>query len=225
MNFPQTQNNKTHIRNNQQWVDELIGRRGIDIQQRAFVDLANYLYVIAYNDLKKQSPHVAMMRNLANEELATHAQDFVQDVLAKLAQEKYSRIHQFRGEGNFTSWAAQIVHRQIISELRKMCWRRQELLPTVQPVEDVQAGYTQSNTYEPEAALLQTCNREALETCIAQLPERYRIAFVRRLIDNEGAERVAIELNTTANAVNLMLFRARRQLRENLLRFGLSPPG
>ncbi|MEZ4709228.1 MAG: sigma-70 family RNA polymerase sigma factor [Caldilineaceae bacterium] len=225
MNFPQTNKLKTPTRTNRQWVDELVGRLGAAKQQQAHADLANYLYIVAYNDLKKQGPDIAMLHNLADQELAAHAQDFVQDVLEKLAQDNFARIHQFRGEGNFTSWAAQIMHRQIIAELRKMCWRRQELLSAEQPIEETYIEQGPSNAYEPEEALLQTDLHEALEVCIAKLPERYRIAFVRRMIDHERAERVAIELKTTANAVNLMLFRARRQLQENLLLLGFSLPG
>lgn len=225
MSCPQSKTHKLKNRTNQQWVDELVGRLGVVKQRQAHEDLANYLYIVAYNDLKKQASTTAMLCNLAEVELAAHAQDFVQDVLEKLARENFARIHQFRGEGNFTSWAAQIMHRQIIAELRKACWRRQELPPEEQTLEEVFLPNGHANMNEPEAALNQSYAREALEASLAQLPERYRIALVRRLIDNERAERVAAELKTTVNAVNLLLYRARRQMQENLVHFGLAPTG
>ncbi|GEM_PF-2496103 len=37
------------LRTNQAWLDELGGERGSAAQQQAHLDLANYLYVVAYN--------------------------------------------------------------------------------------------------------------------------------------------------------------------------------
>ena len=60
-----------------------------------------------------------------------------------------------------------------------------------------------------------------MQRCLAGLSERYRLAVVNCLGDDVPAEAVARTLDTTANAVYLIIQRAKRQLRRCLESAGI----
>jgi RNA polymerase sigma-70 factor (ECF subfamily) len=57
---------------------------------------------------------------------------------------------------------------------------------------------------------------EALNACIASLPERYATIFVQKSIDNLETETICKEHNITASNLWVILHRARVQLMECL---------
>lgn len=205
-------------RTNQEWIYSLTGQLGIAEQYQAHVQFAHFLHKVAYTDLLKRREQIPSLRLLVAEELAALAQDFVQDILLKLTQNCFARLYQYRGEGSFVAWATQIVHRHIISELRKQRWRKQELLSDERWL--VECSDSQN---EPEALLQRNDVEQALSDALAQLPERQRIAFVRRVIDNERSEQVAAELQTSIGAVNVLVSRARQRVQQDLILQGLRP--
>ena len=116
-------------RNNQAWVEELRGDCGSERQSDAHRELANYLYVVAYNYLRLRQADLRALADFAPEEVAALAQDFVQETLEKLARNEFALLASFSGAGKFTSWAAQIVRNQAAMELRKSYWTRRTPLP------------------------------------------------------------------------------------------------
>ena len=64
--------------------------------------------------------------------------------------------------------------------------------------------------------------QDVLQRCLARLPERNRLAIVSCIADDMRAESVAQTLNTTANAVYLLIARGKRQLKDCLQNAGLS---
>ena len=77
-------------RNNQAWVEELRGDCGSERQSDAHRDLANYLYVVAYNYLRLRQADLRALADFAPDETATLAQDFVQETLEKLARNEFA---------------------------------------------------------------------------------------------------------------------------------------
>lgn len=215
-------------RNNLDWVRELRGEDGDQAQQAAHHDLARYLYVVAYNYLRLRQADLHRLTDFAAEELAALAEDFVQETLEKLARDRFALLGRYSADGNFTSWAAQIVRNQAAMELRKSYWTRRDSLP--QP----DAGDNSSAASELATELADTTAeadpvrqaqqgevRALVQRCIARLSERYRLAVLNCLGDNVAAEVVARALGTTPNAVYLIIQRAKRQLRACLEQAGL----
>ncbi|MCB0237375.1 MAG: hypothetical protein KDH08_01795, partial [Anaerolineae bacterium] len=62
------------------------------IQASAHKDLANYLYVVAYNYLRLRQADLRALADFAAEELASLAQDFVQETLEKLARRDFALL-------------------------------------------------------------------------------------------------------------------------------------
>lgn len=218
-------------RTNQEWLDDLGGTRGAGPQRAAHEDLGRYLYVVAYNYLRLREGDVPALAGFAREELAALAQDFVQETLEKLAANGFARLASFRGAGSFRGWVAQIVRNQAAQELRKSYWtRRAPSLPDAERTDDDAAQPSalllapdEACDANPErhAVYRQVC--ETLQCCLDALSERYRLAVLNCLGDGIAAESVASALNTTANAVYLMVHRGKRQLKECLLRAGVGP--
>jgi len=215
-------------RTNRAWVEELSGDCGVAAQRQAHQDLASYLYVVAYNYLRLRQSDLYRLADFAAEEMAALAQDFVQETLEKLARDDFALLSRYSAVGNFTSWAAQIVRNQAAMELRKSYWTRRSPLP--------QAGANDDNGAEPALAVeladpspaidparraQQQQVHDLMQRCLARLSERYRVAVLNCLGDGIAADVVARALETTPNAVYLIIQRAKRQLRACLEQSGL----
>lgn len=215
-------------RNNQAWVEELSGDCGGDAQRQAHEDLARYLYVVAYNYLRLRQGDLYRLADLAAEELAALAEDFVQETLEKLARDDFALLGRYSAVGNFTSWAAQIVRNQAAMELRKSYWTRRGPLPPAGANDDASAGSAlaveladPSPAIDPARRAQQEQIHELMQRCLARLSERYRVAVLNCLGEDVAAEVVAHALGTTPNAVYLIIQRAKRQLRACLEQRGL----
>lgn len=217
------------LRNTIDWVEELKGGCGVDRQADAYRELANYLYVVAYNYLRLRQADLRVLAGFAPEELAALAQDFVQETLEKLARDNFALLAGYSGAGRFTSWAAQIVRNQAAMELRKSYWTRRDPAPSNDPADDalddsplVHRLPDAATDADPARRLQQRHVEEILHRCLDGLPERNRVAIVGSVAGEQRAEQVAQTLNTTANAVYLLVTRGKRMLRECLQSAGLT---
>lgn len=215
-------------RTNQAWVDELRGARGGDAQRQAHEDLARYLYVVAFNYLRLRQADLYRLADLAAEEMAALAQDFVQETLEKLARDDFALLGRYSAVGNFTSWAAQIVRNQAAMELRKSYWTRRAPLPQASANDDGSAAPAltveladPSPEIDPARRAQQQQVHDLMQRCLARLSERYRLAVLNCLGDDVPADVVARALETTPNAVYLIIQRAKRQMRACLEQCGL----
>lgn len=215
-------------RSNADWIRDLRGAGGHAAQRQAHEDLARYLYVVAYNYLRLRQADLAALAELAAEDLAALAQDFVQDTLEKLARDNFRLLDRYRGDGRFTSWAAQIVRNQAAMELRKSYWTRREILPEpgVGSESDEAVLTARAETpppgAHPEQAAAQAHVGMVLQSCLERLPERNRLAITRCIAEEARADEVAAALQTTANAIYLLITRGKRQLKECLQRAGIT---
>ena len=205
-------------RENWEWVRNLNGTDGPDAQRRAHADLATYLYVVAFNYLERRRNSVPVLSEFDGDELAELSQDFVQDTLGKLANNNHELLEQYSGAGRFTSWAAQIITNQIASELRRPYWRRRGALS-----EELFAQQVDTETPLPETRVLISELHQVLQSCLDKLSDRYRIAFLRCIVEGDRAEDVAEDLDTTSNAVYLLVFRSKRNLRKCVTKSGIGP--
>ncbi|HMN27897.1 MAG TPA: sigma-70 family RNA polymerase sigma factor [Caldilineaceae bacterium] len=153
-----------------------------------------------------------MLTTFAPEDLAALAEEFVQDTLEKLAANHHALLTSYQGSGHFTSWAAVIVRRMIAKELKKRMWI------TRQREEADEFTLANSNGLSLEL-------RTSLEECLGKLPERQRQALLRCLVEEESAQDVAIALKTNANAVYLLVLKAKRKTKLCLQAAGIHNAG
>lgn len=198
------------------WISELRGEDGRHRQEAAHRDLANYLYVVAYNYLRQrqQQQDLPFLSSYAPEDLAALAEDFVQETLLKLRENDYARLAQFTGAGTFTGWAARILINLAASELRHAAWHRQERELEEDP---------RQSTLTPERVVQLHQIEAILHHCLEQLDQRRRFAFEQCVAEDRRAKEVADLLNTTENGVNQLVFRARKQLRDCMEKHYIGP--
>ena len=213
-------------RSNSEWIDDLKGEKGIAVQRQAHEDLANYLYVVAYNYLRLRQTNIAALNRFADEEMAALAQDFVQETLEKLAADEFALLQNYRSEGRFLSWTAMVARNQAAQELRRSYWMRRIASPldnedeTPLPLLNLPDLSLAAN---PAHSLEQSELAAALRACIEALPERTRNAFWWTVAEDVPAAKVADHLETTANAVYLLVRRARLQLQQCLTERQMTP--
>lgn len=208
--------NNSRERTNQDWLDELAGGSGRNAQEAAHQDLMSYLYVVAYNYLTKRQDNIAVLEEFGAEELARLAQDFVQETIEKISRNQYELLAQYSGAGRFTSWTAQIITNLAASELRRPYWGRRQIV-----TDTVYHSREDTESVSPASAAVQSEVTDILYNCIEKLSERYRVAFLRCVGDGDRAEDVAEDLDITANAVYLLVYRSKRNVRKCIEKSGL----
>lgn len=210
-------------RKDDEWVAALRGDLGPEAQASAYHDLANYLYAVIYNYLCSRRDGVPGLSTKTNDELRDLAEEFTQDTLAKIAVEQI--YNQYRGEGRFLSYLAQVATNEVRQELRhREWWVHTEPLPLSESDYDPESG----DTLPPLPAELITDSEsdtgpqrremwEAIRRCVKQLPERWRRAFVLNVFEELSATEVKERLNVPSEqAVYNLVHRARSRLKECL---------
>ena len=203
-------------RSDQQWLDDLRGQQGVAQQQQAYLDLANFLYRVGYNYLLQRQSNVLLLASQSEEELAAFAQDCVQDVLAKLYENSSARLDQFRGEGRFLGWAALIMRNHIAGLLRRSRYAKE-----IPPPETL----VNHASDEPALHLYVTVQEvgDALQSCLDALPPARREAFAGCIVEGLPSKEVAVQLDRGVNAVDQLVFHAKRQLKTCLQEKGIGP--
>ncbi len=192
------------IRTNQQWISELQGFNGRQLQEQAHLDLAVVLHKIAFNYLQLRQPDIAVLQTFDTDELAAIAKDFVQDTLIKLTSDEYALLKSYREEGPFLNWCKPIITNLIASDLRRSFWRKRGNEQEDQP---------DPAQKDPENLAQQNYLQQLISDCFESLAERQRITFGMFIVEDLSAIEIAKNLGLTENAVNQLVYRARRAMR------------
>ena len=138
-----------------------------------------------------------------------------EDILQEAYVDIFNSISEFAyaGEDSFYRWATRIIDHRFIDYVRH--WRRK--------ARDVRREVQQRATSAGTRSLLERClpdsgtpsrvlRREdavgALLTCLARLPEHYRLVVQRLYLDQELLAAVAADLNRSEDAVRRLAGRA-----------------
>jgi len=142
------------------------------------------------------------------------AEDLVQDTLLAIVRS----LDRLRQPGRFWSWAMSIAANKVRQHYR--CERRR---PAVQlSMLDV-AGLPDRPDEPPE---LDAGSNEAIRLVLAGLAEaegRYRVVLEMRYFERMPYSAIAERLGCTETSARVAVFRAKRALRRELRRFGLTP--
>lgn len=201
-------------RTNQEWIDAITGRSTLMEQNEALTDLANYLFIVVCNHLAKKSSTVPLLRFMPDDARTALAQEFVQEFMEKMIKEEFALLAKFGGYGRFLSWSAQVAINICNSELRRLPWRRTERLEN-------RKRHFVDDVHEPESVAFRDLLRTTVGKCLANLPERHRYALVQCVIEGQSASDVGDVLDITANAVHLLVFRAKKKMQKALLQEGI----
>jgi RNA polymerase sigma-70 factor (ECF subfamily) len=116
-------------------------------------------------------------------------------------------------------WVLRIAANEALNWLR---WRRHERERVVGGLAGEAALAQAAGGPDPEAEVLAAERRAAVRAALIRLPDRYRRLLVLRFFHQLSYEEIARRTGQDKNAVGVQLLRARRRLRDELHRGGLS---
>jgi RNA polymerase sigma-70 factor (ECF subfamily) len=141
-----------------------------------------------------------------------------------LAQEVFLRVWQaaktYKPEAKFTTWLYRITTNLCLNELKSS--RRRKLFQFLKLGED------QENTIEevlvdaspsPEDLLLSREQSRRISDVLQSLPDNQRLALILKRYDNLSYQEIAKVIGCSVSAVESLLVRAKRTLREKLKDF------
>jgi RNA polymerase sigma-70 factor (ECF subfamily) len=141
------------------------------------------------------------------------AEDVLQDAFFKA----YSRLEQFHGEAQFSTWLTRIAVNESLMKLRKR--RTSKTVSLDQQLETADGDYVRqvpSKGEDPEQIYGREQTRRLLESAVDSLAEGYRTVFVLRDVEGFSSEETGEMLGLSVPAVKSRLLRARLQLRDKL---------
>lgn len=144
------------------------------------------------------------------------ADDLCQQVLIRALR----KLDTFRGEARFTSWLFQIVRNEAMSRGRSRTRRERRTRP-LDPEGGAEAGQDAEGAApreDPAAAVDRERLLDRVEACFLALSPRQRQVFQLVELEGRSAAEVARELDVAPSTVRVLLLRARRAIREEILR-------
>lgn len=144
---------------------------------------------------------------------SSDSEDIAQMVFIRV----WKHARRYKPDNKFTTYLYTIVRHLVYNESRR---RTRKRTVSVDQREDEQhLQYPGDPCAQPDATLLDTELRAAIDTAIESLPENQRLAVVLRRYENLPYEEIAEVLATSVPSVKSLLFRARTTLRESLSKY------
>ncbi|MGB2964812.1 MAG: sigma-70 family RNA polymerase sigma factor [Anaerolineales bacterium] len=194
-------------RTNEEWLTDLQGPN----QDQAIEDLRKVL---------KRGLIYALSSRIKTD-LEAQVEDFVQDAILRILD----KMDTFRGESRFTTWAQKVAVRVAFTEMRRQRWKDislEDLLP--EDSGDFTPLVLADPSPDPEKRATQNVMSEMIETMINEdLTERQRTALLAIMKGGMPIDEVARRLDTNRNALYKLLHDARKQMRNRILKQGLTP--
>jgi RNA polymerase sigma-70 factor (ECF subfamily) len=148
------------------------------------------------------------------------AEDLVQETLLSAVRARES----FEGRASVYTWLVTILRNKIVDHLRKTS-KMSSVSYDEDPFEVGQELFNRFGLWKtdfqqwgesPESLLDRKQFRSQIEHCIEKLPQRYREAFIFKVVDGLGTDEICDMLGISANNLWVILYRARMGLRKCL---------
>jgi RNA polymerase sigma-70 factor, ECF subfamily len=157
------------------------------------------------------------MQHLRGNDLDDIAQQSADDALVAVL----GKLHDFRGESRFTTWAYKFALLEAAVKLRRLAWQGREI-----PLEPERWLTLTDRGASPHSDVEQAALFEALGKAVDdELTAHQREVFVALALNEVPIDVLAERLSTTRNALYKTLHDARRKLRRRLAAdgFGVEP--
>lgn len=141
------------------------------------------------------------------------AEDIAQQVFIRL----WKSAPRYRPSAKFTTFLFTIARNLVFNESRRRSRKKEYSMDEREEDYHLQAPDTRNAS--PDQGILQSELQSAVDSAIAQLPEKQRLAVVLRRYEGMPYEEIASILGLSVSAVKSQLFRARNTLRESLQKY------
>ena len=147
-----------------------------------------------------------------------HNKDDADDLTQDVFIQAYQSLQRFKGDSAFSTWLYRIAVNASLNKIRKS-----PLKLMIQKIENLTGSRSGSDVYpiipdedDPEKILLRQEHVEWIQKALEQLPENQRTAIVLSKYDDLSQKEIAEIMKTTEGAVEALLQRAKKNLREKL---------
>lgn len=149
-------------------------------------------------------------------------QQDAEDVLQETFLKAYRGLKSFDGRSKISTWLYRIATNEALMVIRR---KHPEMVSIDEPIETEEGEQEPVQIIDwcclPEEELLSEETKERLDAAVQKLPERLRVVFLLRDINDLSTHETAEVLGLSDTAVKTRLSRARLRLREELsLYFG-----
>jgi len=147
-----------------------------------------------------------------------HNKDDADDLTQEVFIQAYLSLSRFKGDAAFSTWLYRIAVNASLNKVRKsvknlIMQRFDILFGNEKPLE---APFSLSNEEDPENILIKHEHIEWLQKALDALPENQRTAIILSKYDDLPQKEIAEIMNTTEGAVEALLQREKKNLREKL---------
>jgi RNA polymerase sigma factor (sigma-70 family) len=133
-----------------------------------------------------------------------------EDAMQSAYLKAFAHLHSFRGESSFQTWITRIL----INECKMLLRKRKN----VASLDNEEVLVKQSNTENPVDQISKQQVNKWLEQSIIDLPEKYRLVYVTREVNEMSTEETANALGLSEENVKVRLHRAKSLIRESLVK-------
>jgi len=147
-----------------------------------------------------------------------HNKDDADDLTQDIFIQAYQSLSRFKGESAFSTWLYRIAVNASLNKVRKTSknFILQRIDAFLGAEKSREAPFLQSDTEDPEKILIRQEHVEWVGRALNLLPENQRTAIVLSKYDDLSQKEIAEILKTTEGAVEGLLQRAKKNLREKL---------
>jgi len=172
--------------------DAVLVARSREGDERAFAELVH----------RHRAPVFRLAASILGRGCLAEAEDVTQDVFVRV----HHALQTFRGDAQFGSWVYRIAFNQALNVKARMRYRAPHL-----PADVLSAAASPEGS--PYQQLHESRQAQALDDCVAELPEVYQSALRLYYWMGADVDEIARLLAVPANTVKSYLHRARRLLR------------
>lgn len=141
----------------------------------------------------------------------------VEDVMQNAYIKAYEHLSGFQGRAGFGTWLVRIMINESLLYVRKK--HNHDPMENAQPNDDRDNRYIPQDRQAPDAVVINKELAGALEQSLLQLPEKYRLVFVMREMEQMSVAETTAALDLTESNVKVRLNRAKAMLRDKLTSF------
>ena len=131
------------------------------------------------------------------------ARDLTQDTILRA----WEHLSKYEDSYKFSTWLFRIGSNLAISYLRRL---------KIEARYREEAGWSEVDQTSPLEGVLLGEDQVRLRSALSALPDRYREVMRLRYVEELPVQEIAAQLDTTPNTISIILFRAKRRLKEDL---------
>lgn len=144
-----------------------------------------------------------------------HNDEEAEDVMQDAYMKAYEHLPMFEGKSKFSTWLIRILINESLLWIQR---NKRKIDYQTNVGNEIKSSSITNEANGPAQQMMNNELRQILETAVAQLPQKYRVVFVMRELENMSTIETSECLGISAVNVKVRLNRAKEMLRDSLLK-------